>query len=363
MDARPGEAFRELLKDRARGPSRLGPLDPETCERAMDMILSGEATPAQAAGFLLVGRAAGDSPEELAAYARAMRRFVRAVPTGGPVVAVSGGFDGKLRTMNVGAAASLVAAAAGAKVVHLGGECIPPKEGRTVFDALRNLGVNAPQTLEGSRLSLDLHGLAATSPEFYLPELHGLLGLRWEMVRRTALNVVEKFVSPVTDAPLMVGVTHTSFIEAVPEALIQLETPPALVYQAIEGSDEAPLDGTSALVLVRDGEKRRLEIDPASLGLGSVLRSDIPWRGEADEARSLEAVLTGETGPVTDLILYNAALRVWMAGGGEGGSGTLAEAVERAREAVECGAASGMRSVTGRRETAAGRRLRDGLAD
>ena len=62
-----GEGFREILKARARGPEHLGPLDPELCERAMALILSGEATPAQAAGFLLVGRAAGDSPAELAA--------------------------------------------------------------------------------------------------------------------------------------------------------------------------------------------------------------------------------------------------------------------------------------------------------
>lgn len=83
-----GEGFREILKARARGPRHLGPLDPELCERAMEFILSGEATPAQTAGFLLVGRAVGDSHAELAAYARAARRFVREIeaPVGGPIV-------------------------------------------------------------------------------------------------------------------------------------------------------------------------------------------------------------------------------------------------------------------------------------
>lgn len=333
--SRPGEAFRALLRDRARGPAHLGPIAPETCERALGMILSGEATPAQAAGFLLVGRAAGDSPEELVAYTRAMRRFVREVPTGGPVVTVSGGFDGKLRTMNVGAAASLVAAAAGTKVVHLGGEGIPPKEGRTVFDALRNLGLDTPQSLEGSRRSLGLHGFAAISPEHYLPPLHALTGLRWEMTRRTVLNVVEKLVSPVPGSPLTVGVTHASSIESVPKALVRLGTPLALVYQAIEGSDEAPLDGTSALALIRGDDIEHFRLDPASLGLGRAARADVPWADEGEEARVLRSTLAGEPGPIFDLVLYNAALRLWMH---EGAGGKLNDAVEQAREALSSGA-------------------------
>lgn len=164
----------------------------------MRAILSGEATPAQAAGFLLVGRAAGDSPPEMAAYARAAASFVREIDAPGKnIVTVAGGFDGKLRTLNVGAASSLVAAAAGAKVLMVGCEKTPPKEGRTVFEAFRGLGVSAPQPLDEAANSLQTRGFAATSTEHYLPELHALLGLRWEMARRTVLNVVEKLVSPI----------------------------------------------------------------------------------------------------------------------------------------------------------------------
>ena len=69
------------------------------------------------------------------------------VPTGPPTVTVTGGFDGKLRTSNVGAASALVAAAAGGRVVLPGSENVPPKFGRTNFDALRGLGIEAPQDL------------------------------------------------------------------------------------------------------------------------------------------------------------------------------------------------------------------------
>ncbi|WP_162924779.1 anthranilate phosphoribosyltransferase [Rubrobacter indicoceani] len=334
---RPGEAFRELLRERARGPASVGPLAPEVCERAMCEILSGGATPAQAAGFLLVGRAAGDSPEELAAYTRALRGFVRELPADRPTVSVAGGFDGKLRTANIGAAASMVAAAAGARVVMVGGEGISPKEGRTGFDALKNLGIPAPQTLAEAAGSLGRHGLAATSPEHYLPALHALTPLRWEMTRRTVLNVVEKLVSPVTGASLMVGVTHASSMKGVPEALLELGTPPALVYQAVEGSDEAALDGTSALVLLRDGELEPFRVEPESLGLGRATRSELPPPQEKEEACVLEAVLAGEPGPVADLIIYNAALRLWMS---EGAIGELRDLVERAREAVRSGRAA-----------------------
>ncbi|CAN5598633.1 anthranilate phosphoribosyltransferase [soil metagenome] len=333
---RPGASFRELLKERARGPAQLGHRDPELCERAMEGILSGEATPAQAAAFLLVGRAAGDSPPEIAAYARAASRFVRKLDTSGENIAtVAGGFDGKLRTMNVGAASSLVAAAAGAKVVVAGGEKVPTKEGRTVFDALRNLGVAAPQNLDEAARSLEQSGFAATTSEHYLPELHSLLGLRWEMARRTSLNVIEKLVSPVPGSARMVGVTHGSFLKSVPAALVGFGVGRALVFQAVEGSDEAPLDGKSSLVLVRDGGVEEFHIEPESLGLGRAGGSDIPWRDEKDESsRIMAALISGERGAVRNLIAYNAALRLWMS---KGGSASLEESAEKVRDALDSG--------------------------
>ncbi len=332
-----GEGFHEILKLRARGPEHLGSLDPELCERAMELIFSGQATPAQIGGFLLVGRAVGDGPAELAAYARATRSFVRPVeaPEGSPVVTVTGGFDGKLRTFNVGAAASLVAAAAGGRVLMLGCEGTPPKEGRTVFDALRGLGLAAPQALGEAENSLAENGFAATSADHYLPELHALLGLRWEMARRTVLNVVEKIVSPVAGSRFAVGVTHRPFLKSVSAALVELGVEHALVYGAIEGSDEAPLDGSSTLVRVKGGEAEELSVSPGSVGLPKATRAQIPWRDPEDEARRVLGALEGEEGPVSGLILYNAALRLWVADEVV----SVAEGVARAEEALRSGAA------------------------
>ena len=332
----PGEEFREILKARARGPTHLGFLEPELCERAMALILSGEATPAQIGGFLLVGRAVGDSPAEMAAYARPMRSLVRTIEAPeGPMVAVTGGFDGKLRTFNVGAAASLVAAAAGGRVLMLGCEGTPPKEGRTVFDALRALELSSPQALEEAETSLAEHGFAATSVDHYLPELHDLLGLRHEMVRRTVLNVVEKLVSPVPGSRMVVGITHRPFLESIPAALADLGVEHALVFQAIEGSDEAPLASNSSLVRVRNGETEEFRISPESIGLSRTTKSHVPWRDADDEARNVLAALGDEEGPARRLILYNAALRLWAADE----DASLAEEVVRADETLRSGAA------------------------
>lgn len=332
------EEFRQILKERARGPAHLGSFDPGLCERAMELILSGGATDAQIGGFLLVGRAVGDGPAELAAYARAAHSFVRTVeaPKGSPTVTVSGGFDGKLRTFNVGAAASLVAAATSARVLMIGGEDTPPKEGRTVFDALRSLDVSSPHTTLEAEDSLAEHGFAATSVEHYLPELHDLLGLRWEMARRTVLNVVEKIISPVPGSRVMVGVTHRPFLKSVPAALVHLGVEHALVFQAIEGSDEAPLDGNSSLVRLRDGETEEFCVPPDSIGLPQVTRARVPWKDAEDETRHVLAALEGGEGPVAALILYNAALRLWMA---DEEYRPLVRWVERAGEALRCGAA------------------------
>lgn len=331
------EEFREILKARARGPEHLGPLDPELCERAMGLILAGEATPAQIGGFLLVGRAAGDSPAELAAYARGLRPFVREpeIPPGPPVVTVAGGFDGKVKTLNIGAAASLVAAAAGARVLMTGCENTPPKLGRTVFDTLRRLGIPDSRGLDETGVSLAEHGFAAASTQHYLPELHGLLGLRWEMARRTVLNVLEKFLSPIPGSRLVVGVTHRPFLKSVAEALAELGSEHVLVVQAIEGSDEAPLDGTSSLVRVRPEGLEEIYVRPESLGLPRTTRSHIPWKGAPDESRSVLEVLSGGRGPVRNLLIYNAALRLWTADG----SAPLEEHAEKARLVLDSGEA------------------------
>ena len=333
----PGEEFREILKARARGPAHLGFLEPELCERAMALILSGEATPAQIGGFLLVGRAVGDSPAEMAAYARPMRSLIRTIeaPESSSVVAVTGGFDGKLRTFNVGAAASLVAAAAGGRVLMLGCEGTPPKEGRTIFDALRGLELPSPQALEEAEISLAEHGLAATSVDHYLPELHDLLDLRHEMARRTVLNVIEKLVSPVPGSRMVVGMTHRPFLKSIPAALVDLGVEHALVFQAIEGSDEASLDGNSSLVRVRNGETEEFRVSPESIGLPRTTKAHVPWRDADDEVRNVLAALGDEESPARSLILYNAALRLWVAGE----DASLAEEVERADEALRSGAA------------------------
>ena len=328
--------FAPYLKVLARGPDSLADLEPEVAEKATELILRGVASPAQIAGFFLIGRAKGNSASELAAISRAMRRFCRPIeaPPGPPVVTVTGGFDGKTRTFNVGAAASLVAAAAGGRILVLGGEDVPPKAGRTNIDALRNLGMKAPQTLDEASSSLKEHGFAATTPEHYLPELHGLLQLRREMVRRTALNVSEKLVSPVPASRILVGMTHRyPFLKTIPEALVDLGVDRALVFQAIEGSDEAPLDGNSALVWVKDGKLEEFRIPPESLGLLRATKASVPWNDPEDEARRLFSALNGEEGPVSDLVLYNAALRLWVADDGA----PLEDHLDKVRETLLSG--------------------------
>lgn len=336
-NSRPDQnSFRPLLKRLATGPASLKDMDPADAELAMQLILTGEATPAQAAGFLLVGRAKGNSSPELAAFARAMQNFSRriTIPHGPPVVSVTGGFDGKLRTFNIGAAASLVAAAAGGKVLILGCEDTPPKSGRTSFQALRSLGVNVPHSLKEAGDLLEEVGIAVTTLDHYLPELYQLLPLRREMVVRTALNVSEKLVSPVAGSRFLVGVNHRSHVESIPQALAESPVQCALVVQAIEGSDEAPLDGNSALVWVREDKIEEFRITPESLGLPRATKAHIPWQSSQEESRTLLSALNGTEGPVQSLILYNAALRLWV-----GDPETaLPEHLQRARTALESGA-------------------------
>lgn len=150
------------------------------------------------------------------------------------------------------------------------------------------------------------------------------------MARRTVLNVVEKIVSPAPDSRLMVGITHRPFLKSIPAALMELGIEHALVYGAIEGSDEAPLDGHSSLVRVRGNETEEFRVPPESLGLSRATKAHVSWRSAEDEARQIFAALEGGRGAVRDLILYNAALRLWVAEESE----SLVEGVEKAEETL-----------------------------
>jgi anthranilate phosphoribosyltransferase len=223
----------------------------------------------------------------------------------------------------------------------VGSENVPPKEGHTNLSALRGLGARAPQSIEEAGESLSSRGFAATSLAHYLPELHGLLQLRREMARRTALSVSEKLVSPVGGSSMMVGMTHRKpFLETMPQALVELGVRRALVFQAIEGSDEAPLDGASAIVLIEDGQTWETTVSPEELGLGKVSRSELPAPDEEGEHPAWSALM-GEPGPVRDVILYNAALRIWMCEEDALGSSSLEESLmdplNRARKALDGG--------------------------
>lgn len=151
------------------------------------------------------------------------------------------------------------------------------------------------------------------------------------MARRTVLNVVEKLVSPVAGSRVVVSVTHRPFLGSVAAALVDLGVEHALVYAAIEGSDEAPLDGSSTLVRVRNAKTEVFGVTPESIGLPRATRAQIPWSVPEDEARRVLGALEGEEGPACALILYDAALRLRV--GGEAVSPR--EGVNLARE-VKC---------------------------
>jgi anthranilate phosphoribosyltransferase len=159
------------------------------------------------------------------------------------------------------------------------------------------------------------------------------------MVRRTALNVSEKLVSPVPGSRILVGMTHRHpFLNTIPEALVDLGVDCALIFQAIEGSDEAPLDGNSALVWVKNGNIEEFQIPPESLGLSRATKANVPWKNPEDEARHLLFALHGEEGPVSNLILYNAALRLWVADEDT----PLEDHLNKARETLLSGSALGL---------------------
>ena len=302
----------------------------------MGEIMRGEATPAQIGAFLAVLRAKGETADEIAGCAEAMREHVLAVrPARTDLVDVVGtGGDGA-RTFNISTAAAIVTAAAGAAVAKHGNRAVTSASGSA--DVLEALGFELDLSPERIADSIDELGFGFMFAPTHHPAMRHAAAVRRELGTRTVFNVLGPLTNPAGARAQVIGVFAPGLVRTIGEVVAQLGAERAYVVHGFAGIDELSPCGPNLVAEVRAGEVVERVIDPRDLGLEPRPTAELTGGSAVENAGTIRGIFSGEIRDARrDAVLLNAAGGIAAAGD----AADLAEGLERAREAVDSGAAA-----------------------
>jgi anthranilate phosphoribosyltransferase len=322
---------------------------------AMGSVMDGEATPSQLAALLVALRMRGETVEELAGFATAMRERVVHVDAPDGVVDTCGtGGDGS-GTFNISTTAALVVAACGVPVAKHGNRAVTSASGSA--DVLDALGVRIDHDAASAGAALRDVGFAFMFAPGFSPAMKHAGPTRREIGVRTAFNLLGPLTNPAGARRQVIGVADAAAAPRIAAVLQLLGAERALVVGG-EGLDELPLDGTGVIHDVTPGGIERRAVDTVALGLTRASAAKLAGGSPADNARITEAVLRGEPGARRDVVLLNAAAGLVAAGR----VADLAEGIDLAALTIDAGLATelleGLRAE--RRAAEAGRAATEG---
>lgn len=306
-------------------------------EELIGRLMDGELEEAVKAGLLIGLATKGETADEIAGAARAMRKRVIAIPhhRDGVVDTCGTGGDGK-GTFNVSTAAALIAAAVGVPVAKHGNRSVSSRSGSA--DVLEALGVPVETDAERAGRSLDRDGIAFLFAPVLHPAVKEVMPVRRALAVRTIFNVLGPLTNPASAPRQLLGVYAPHLVETLAHVLLELGSEHALVVHGEDGLDEITTTGATRVAEVRGGEVRSYSVEPEEVGIARASEDDLAG-GEPDRnAELMREVLAGEAGPLLDISLLNAGAAVYVGGL----TATLGDGVEAARKAVESGAAQQM---------------------
>jgi anthranilate phosphoribosyltransferase len=311
-------------------------LDRAEARAVMDEIMAGESTPAQIGAFLVALRLKGETPDEIAGFAEAIRgRGVSVAPSRGDLVDTAGtGGDGQA-TINISTAAALVAAAAGAGVAKHGNRAVSSASGSA--DVLEALGFALDLPAERIEASIDELGFGFLFAPTHNPGFRHAAPVRRELATRTVFNVLGPLTNPAGARAQIVGVYDPALVRTIAEVLARLDARRAFVVHGDHGIDELSPSGPNLVCEVVDGRVHERTVDPLELGVPRCAPEELRGGSPEDNARAIRAVFSGEDrGAKRDAILLNAAGAIAAGGHAE----DLRAGLEAARQAIDSGAAA-----------------------
>ncbi|MBI2139928.1 anthranilate phosphoribosyltransferase [Candidatus Woesearchaeota archaeon] len=314
-------------------------------EAVMDEIMSGSATPAQIAGFLVALRLKGETITEITACAKVMReKAYRIKPKRhAELIDIVGTGGDKTNTFNISTAASFVAAGAGIPVAKHGNRSVSSKCGSA--DVLAALGINIALEPKKVEQCIDEIGIGFMFAPSFHPAMKHAVGPRKELGIRTIFNILGPLTNP-AEAPFeLMGVFDERLVEPLAQVLCNLGLKHALVVHGNgsdnkgsdgSGADEFSLHGKNKIAELKGGKVKTFSLSPEAVGIPSALLESVKGSSPEENAKIILSILEGkEKGPKRDIVLLNAGAAIYIAGK----ASSIKEGIEKAKLSIESGKA------------------------
>jgi anthranilate phosphoribosyltransferase len=323
--------LRHALDQLAHGRS----LSAEAAGAAFDVLMRGDATPVETAALLMALRVKGETPDEVAGAAAALRRaMVRVKLEGDRVVDTCGTGGGLVGTLNLSTAAAFVVAGAGVSVAKHGNRSFTSRSGSACV--LEALGIDIALPPSRAPEVFRAAGLVFLFAPTYHPAMRHVGPVRRELGVATIMNLLGPLANPAGVSRQVIGVSDGHRAPVMAEALLRLGAEHALVLHAAVGMDEISPCGPTDVWEVRDGTVHRWRVQPEQHRLASDELEQLAGGEPEEDARRIEELLAGDgTSALRCAVLLNAAAALYVAGEAE----TFGRAVELAEAALGSGAA------------------------
>ncbi|MFW5982743.1 MAG: anthranilate phosphoribosyltransferase [Candidatus Brocadiia bacterium] len=309
-------------------------LEEEECRRAMGLIMGGEATSAQVAGFLIALRMKGETVPEITGCARAMREAATGVEVEDTCAIDTCGTGGDTKgTFNVSTAAAIVTAAAGVTVAKHGNRSVSSSSGSA--DVLQQMGVNieAPRPVVENCVRKTQIGF------LFAPLLHRAMkhaiGPRRELGVRTVFNILGPLTNPAGVKRQLLGIYSDELVEPIARVLSNLGAERAMVVHSNDGMDELSVCDSSHVAELDSGNINCHTISPEAYGFERGQLQDLMVDSPEESAQLIEGIISGRQGPQRDMVVLNAGAAIYVGGQAQDLSG----GINRAANAIDSGAA------------------------
>jgi anthranilate phosphoribosyltransferase len=271
---------------------------------AMEQVMEGVATPAQLAGFLVALRAKGETVDEIVGFRDAILAHAQPLDVDPMALDMAGTGGDRMGTVNVSTMASIVAAAAGARVVKHGNRAASSASGSS--DVLAALGVELQLAPERVAAVLDEVGITFVFAALFHPGFKHAGPVRAELGIPTVFNFLGPLCNPARPEASSVGVAALDKVPLI-TGVFRTRGATALVYRGDDGLDELTTTGHSRIWEVSRGDIHEHDLDPADLGIARARVDDLRGGDAQHNAAIARGVFAGDAGPVRDIVLLNAA--------------------------------------------------------
>ena len=324
--------FKELIAKVAEA----APLTVAEASEAFDIMMSGDATPAQVGGFLMALRVRGETVDEITGGAMALRKRAHTVAAPQGAIDTCGTGGDSAGTYNISTAAALLAAACGVPVAKHGNKAVSSKSGSA--DVLTALGVNIEAGHEMAGRALNELGITFLLAPRHHSAMRHVAAVRGELATRTIFNLLGPLANPAETRRQLIGVFDRRWIEPVAEVLGRLGSERVWVVHGRDGLDEITTTAETDVAAFENGRMHTFVIAPEDVGLKRVALADLKGGDAAANAAALRALLRGAAGAYRDIALLNAAAALVVAGK----AADLKAGVKMAAVAIDSGRANAL---------------------